>query len=163
MHPLRNYFAEYKGDHKVFIETGTYRGDGVRLAIEAGYNDIHTIDIVEYPIEYPACRYIDDSPKVLSWLMPAIKEPAMIWLDAHSQLMEDEPDNFPLIAELTILAEQDIRTHTIMIDDLLMMTHPDVTGWDLAKIRSYVKAINPEYRIQYLSNPIRKNILVAHI
>lgn len=166
MHPTRNYFAEFKGNHRIFIETGTYKGDGVRLAVEAGYERIHSIDIVPQEgltVMGHISYHVGDSPDMLREILAEVNEPCMFWLDAHSQLMEGEADNFPLLEELKVIASHHIKTHTILIDDLLMMTHPNVTGWNLGGIINVIWVINREYRVKLLPNPIRENILLARI
>lgn len=168
MHPTINYFKEYKGDCKVFIETGTYKGNGLNLAIAAGFLTIHSIDIVNHPdkcYKYPGTGdirlYIDDSPRVLSWLLPKITEHYMMWLDAHSQMMEDEPDNYPLLNELAIILEQPHLPHVILIDDWLYMTHPKVTGFNGDDIIDTL--VEKGYTVVLLPNPIKNNILIAYV
>lgn len=168
MHPSRNYFAEFKDSCKVFVETGTYKGDGVQLAFNAGFLEIHSVDIESHQLNYSypghgqASFYIGNSPDVLmDSILPKISERALFWLDAHSQLMEGEPDNFPLLEELKVIARHDRHDHVILIDDLLYLTHPDITGWSRRQIEEAILEINPKYQFLYLSNPVRENILLA--
>lgn len=172
MMPGRNYFAEYKGRCQTFIETGTYRADGVQLAIDAGFDDIYTIDIVEHekrvvtiPIERnPNIRYlIGESSEMLAQVLFTLNNPYMLWLDAHSQLTEDEPDNFPLMDELEIILDQPNSRlpDVILIDDYLYMTHPQVTGFKDHEIQMMLQACG--YKTKLLPNPIKNNILVAYV
>lgn len=178
MHPDINYFKEYKGSQRLFIETGSYMGDAISLALQAGYERILSMDI--NPTNIAHCHerfdlankhaYISltcaDSAVSLLKMIKYVNEPAMIWLDAHSQLFDDEPpsDNpFPLMKELEQLAKHPIKKHTILVDDILILTHPDVTGWTRETIEDAVMAINPEYKIMYLSNPVINNIMMAHV
>jgi hypothetical protein len=175
MHPMRNYFKEYKSNHDIFVETGSYMGDGIELARQAGYSEIRSMDISLVNIEHCCERFKGrrniaivrgDSAKYLEVLLMDIAEPAMIWLDAHSQLFDDEPqaDNpFPLLAELEQIRRHPIKTHTIMIDDVLILTHPRVTGWDNNTIENALLSINPAYNLTYLSNPVKDNILLAYV
>lgn len=170
MHPAINYFAEYKQDCINFIETGTYRGDGIQLAFDAGFLTIHSVDIVSHELNYrypghgQAHLYIGHSPEILrERILPYITGRCMFWLDAHSQLFEGEPDNFPLLDELREIARHERKDHVILIDDILYMTHPDITGWSRKQIESAILEINPCYKFTYLSNPVRRNILLATI
>jgi hypothetical protein len=184
MHPTRNYFKEFKGDHNIFVETGSFHGDGIDLAMQAGYTRILSIDIDGANVAHCQERFelipADDRPAQnahisvtcadsatgLLKMMKYVNEPAMIWLDAHSQLFDDEPpsDNpFPLLKELQQLSKHPIRTHTILADDILVLTHPDVTGWTRKDIEEAVLKINPEYKISYLSNPVRENIMLCQL
>lgn len=166
LHPDRNYFKEFKGDCTTFVETGTFKGDGMNAARDAGFLTIHSIDIIQHEQlhKYNGVgiwkRYIDDSPVVLQWLLPTIKEPYMIWLDAHSQMTEDEPDNYPLFRELDVIAQVQHRPKVILIDDFLYMTHPWVTGWVPNSIIHRLRDLG--YKMQYLPNPVKNNILYAH-
>lgn len=170
MHPTINYFKEYKGDCTVFIETGTYRGEGMIAAREAGFLEIYSIDITEHPdilFKYDgvgtAKRYIDDSRKVLPWLLPKITGKVMFWLDAHSMLMEGEEDNFPLMDELAAIAVHCKQPPVILIDDYLYMTHGLVTGWNHYKVADAVRSVCEDYDIKLLPNPIKNNILLAYV
>jgi hypothetical protein len=183
-HPNRNYFKEFKGNHNIFVETGSYHGDGIELARLAGYTRILSLDIDGANVAHCQDRFglipddntpakhghinviCTDSATGLLKAMRYVNEPAMIWLDAHSQLFDDESatDNpFPLLMELEQLRKHPIKTHTILIDDILILTHPDVTGWNKDMIENAVLAINPSYKLTYLSNPVVNNILMAHV
>lgn len=184
MHPLKNYFKEYKGNHNIFVETGSYHGDSIVLAKQAGYKRIISMDIDGANVAQCQERFrlipddkhqaenghinitCCDSAIGLLKAMKFVNEPAMIWLDAHSQLFDDEPKTenpFPLLMELEQLRKHPIKTHTILIDDILILTHPKVTGWDNDVIENALLAINPAYKFTYLSNPVVNNILMAHV
>lgn len=175
MHPTRNLFKEFP--NRVFIETGAYRGDGVQLAIDAGFEEIISMDAVSENIQFCHNRFGwnpdgpihivlgDSAEKLCDWLM-FYKESITFWLDAHAQYLEDEPeyDNpYPLLAELEQISRHAIRTHTILIDDILHLTHPDITGWSRETIEEALRLINPDYQFTYYANPVKNNILVAHI
>jgi hypothetical protein len=184
MHPHLNYFKEYKGSHNIFVETGSFRGDGIELAQQAGYSRILSMDIDGANVAACQDRFeligddknpaknghiniiCGDSATGLLKFMRYVNEPAMIWLDAHSQLFDDEPameNPFPLMLELDQLRKHPIKTHTIMIDDILILTHTEVTGWNKDLIENALLMVNPAYKLTYLSNPVRNNILLAHV
>lgn len=184
MHPQINYFKEYKGNHRIFIETGSHVGNAIWLAKEAGYERIYSMDIDGANIAHCQDRFkllpddnnsqtdgrifltCGDSAVGLGKMIKYINEPALFWLDAHSQLFDDEPETenpFPLLKELEQIAKHPIKTHTILIDDILILTHPDVTGWNRDMIENALLKINPAYKLTYLSNPVRNNILAAYV
>lgn len=177
MHPTKNYFAEYKGDKRIFVETGTYKGAGIELAIEAEFEEIISIEqdrelalacINKYIEDYRSrvTIYIEESASWLEQKLGTLHEPILFWLDAHSQLLEDEPEMenpFPLLRELELIGKHPIKSHTILIDDILILTHPDVTGWSRHDIEQVLKTINPDYQLSYLPNPVKNNLLVAHL
>lgn len=179
MHPSRNLFAEFKGSNKVFVETGSYRGDGVQLAIDAGYERIFSIDNDPSSIAFCTSRfalketpeesirmYCGDSAECLCDVIRYINEPVTFWLDSHWQMLEGtEPgaNPWPLLKELGQIGNHAIKNHTILIDDMMVLTHPDTTDWDLDLIKDYLWMINPKYKIEYFANPIINNILVASV
>jgi hypothetical protein len=178
LHPTRNYLKEFKGNHNIFVETGSYKGDAIWLAMDAGFKYLHSMDIDPANVEHCRKRFdlenknhniniiCADSAIALSKLLRFVTEPAMFWLDAHSQLFDDEQPTenpFPLLQELHQLAKHPIKNHTILIDDILMLTHPNVTGWNRDVIENSVLMINPAYKLTYLSNPVVNNVLLAHV
>jgi hypothetical protein len=178
MHPDKNYFAEFKKDNRYFVETGSYRGDGIQLALEAGYEKIRSIDISHGNILFCSSRFALPDPKknirlhegdsavILGDLIADINEPITFWLDSHWQMTEDEPKGenpFPLLKELEQIAQHNIKTHTILIDDILYMTHPDITGWKLSYIKKFIKSINNDYKFDLLPNPVFNNLLIVHL
>ena len=172
MHPTRNYFAEFKGNNRVFVETGTYRGDGVYLAVQAGYEAIFSLDIDMSNNSYrkligarcDVCFFEIDSAKGLGDIINGIDEPITFWLDAHWQFLDGHAKGenpFPLLKELEHIASHPVKSHTIIIDDMMFLTHPEVTGWSRKTIHDALLRINPAYKFYYLPNPIIDNILVA--
>lgn len=179
MHPTRNLFAEFKGNNRVFVETGTYRGDGIQLAIDAGYEKIISIDIDPSAFDFCMSRfnminepkpwlklYQGDSANCLAGLINFIDEPITFWLDSHWQMLEGtEPgaNPFPLVKELIQIGQHPIKSHTIIIDDIMVLTHPATTNWSKKMIEQGIKNINPKYKIEYFANPVINNILVANL
>lgn len=179
MHPTRNLFAEFKRNNKVFVETGSYRGDGIQLALDAGYERVISMDNSIDAFNFCLSRfdlYNDSNPGILLYqkdsavvlydAIESINEPITFWLDSHWQMLEDEPQGdhpWPLFYELNQIAAHPVKTHTIIIDDILFLTHPDVTGWTKKMIEEKILKINPKYKIEYYANPIINNILVASI
>jgi hypothetical protein len=167
MHPERNYFLEHKGSCDVFIETGTYEGRGITSGIMAGFTEIYSIDLVnKLPGNYKhGLKYnlhYGNSPDVLKLLLPKFKNrKIMFWLDAHSDLISDE-DNFPLLQELTVIKKY-CNDAVILIDDLLYMTNPLLTGITIKDVEKKIYEINEGYKIEYLANPVKKNILLAKL
>lgn len=172
MHPTRNLFQEFP--NRVYVETGAWLGDSIQLAIDAGFQEIHSIEIDPEKVEHCRQRFADqpvtihqgDSALVIWDVIKDIKEPITFWLDSHSQMLEDEleTDNpFPLMKELLHIHLHPVKTHTILIDDFLYLSHPDITGWTRSMISNAIDMINPEYKIKYFANPIQNNILVAHV
>jgi hypothetical protein len=142
--PNRNIFSEFKGESKVFIETGSYRGDGIQAAIDAGFKKIISIDSSIEAIEFCVNRFDlmnihepdislihSDSAISLYDIIKDIKEPILFWLDAHWQFLEGtEPGKnpFPLLKELDQISKHKRNDHTIIIDDFHIF-YPDRVGY----------------------------------
>lgn len=176
MHPTRNLFKEFP--NPVYVETGAWLGDSIQLALDAGFSEVLSIEasrdcIIKCTerfymeiIDQRVTLYQGDSAERLYDVIEDIQSSITFWLDSHSQFMEDEPkygNPWPLLKELEQIARHQIKTHTIIIDDILILTHPDVTGWTKQDIEAAILAINPDYNIRYFPNPVKNNILVAHV
>lgn len=176
MHPTRNLFKEFP--NPVYVETGAWLGDSIQLALDAGFGEVLSIELsreclvkcterfAREIIDQKVTLFHGDSAERLFTVIEDIETPITFWLDSHSQLLEDEPESpnpFPLMQELEQISRHHIKTHTIIIDDILILTHPDVTGWTKQDIEAAILAINPAYKIEYFANPVRNNILVAYI
>lgn len=172
MNPERNLFKEYPSP--CYVETGVWLGDSIDLALQAGFPEIHGIEIdhekavhaVDRFKDHPVIIYEGDSAEILHSVIQNIRKPITFWLDSHWQMLEGEdpgPHPWPLFYELNAINVHPVKTHTIIIDDILYLTHPDVTGWTKKMIEEKILKINPKYKIEYFANPVINNILVAHI
>lgn len=122
---------------KVFIETGTYHGKTTFGALR-DFIEIHTIELSEEWYEkaveqfkgyaHVHCHH-GDSAKVLSKILPGIKEPVLFYLDAHysggTTAMGSEQN--PLLRELEIIGKRPYED-IIFIDDLEQMGREGTMG-----------------------------------
>lgn len=177
--PNRNLLAEFKGENRILVETGSYRGDGIAAALDAGYERVFSMDINSdcttfcrnrfdlYRSPDPRMQLITGDSATSLWdLIKDIDHSITFWLDSHWQMIEGEGSGenpWPLLKELGQIRKHPIKTHTIIIDDILILTHPETTGWDLALIMEYLIMINPKYKMELFANPVINNILVAHV
>lgn len=113
----------------LFLETGTFKGGGVRLALDCGFPRVVSIEVD--PVLHGTAekmfkdlRNVDiikgDSLAVLPKLLESIKFPITFWLDAHIQesaVIGEVP--VPLIQELEIISKcrSGMPYDTVMIDD----------------------------------------------
>lgn len=189
MPPGRNLLKEFPCD--VFVETGSYRGDAIQLALDAGTEKIISIDIDADQIEFCNNRFglhYEDNPlreritlihgESSQNLLEAIKDiPAnkkiTFWLDAHWQMLEGTTGGenpFPVLKELQIIKYyywQLLRTNdpippNILIDDMLIF-QPDIVGFSNKDVISEVEKIYPMFTIEYIANPVIKGILAAYV
>lgn len=174
--PEMNILREFPNEY--YVETGTYRGDSIQMAIDSGsFKNIVGLEIDYKMVRFCRDRFdlyhkprfelrIDESDTAVD-LYPHIKHiaPAItFFLDSHWQMeagvaQGDHP--FPLLHELAQIKKHRAGKDTIIIDDFLYLTHPDVTGWSKQIIFEAIKAINPKYTIRLVANPIINNLLIA--
>lgn len=168
-----NLFRQFK--NRVMVETGSYRGDAIKLALDAGFEKIYSIDTDPEAERFCNLRFRRDqniklftgnSADLLWDMIKDINEPITFWLDGHWQMLEGtEPgiNPWPLEKELEQIKRHPIKTHTIIVDDMWFLSHPYITGWQKTEIEMWIYAINPDYKVEYFANPVINNILVAHV
>lgn len=120
-------FKKYKTD--LFIETGSYLGDGIQQALEADYEKIISIELSDRYFKESTERFISepkvtvvqgDSYKVLPVILNEINTKATFWLDGHHSCGDTALGDYwaPLMKELNAIKNHKIKDHTIMIDDM---------------------------------------------
>jgi hypothetical protein len=154
--------------NKVFVETGSCVGVGINRAIEAGFEEIYSIELSEKLFE--VCTgyfkdnskvhlYFGDSRFVLKDIIDKIDEPITFWLDAHRTggltVGELAP---PLFEELEQIKNHHIKAHTIMIDDLRCWGN----DWN-ERLKKEILTINPNYKFIIEDGTFEKDVLVAVI
>ena len=175
--PNKNLLKEFP--NPVYVESGVWRGDSIQQAIDAAFQTIIGIDNDQECIDFCFDRFTlvqhlkhhinlnkGDSATDLWPLIKFIDKPITFFLDAHWQILEGTEKGkypFPLMMELGQIAKHPIKKHTIIIDDILYLTHPDITGWTLSDIIRQIQYINPDYQTKLIANPVINNMLVAWI
>ncbi|MEO8649946.1 MAG: hypothetical protein ABI539_12335 [Acidobacteriota bacterium] len=133
---LARYASVY--DLGALVETGTFRGHGVRAALAAGFEQIISIEIVEQYFDENTERFKDfpnveilegHSADVLDQVAEGIEGNVLFWLDAHFpgadggvagfNAVADESVRCPLEKELeAIRLHRPDRNDVFLIDDL---------------------------------------------
>lgn len=168
-------FNEFRS--RVFVETGTFSGDGIQKALDAGFEIVYSIDIDEQFVKHAQNRFVSsssvfvyqkDSSFQLSDLLEEIQEPVVFWLDAHNGFPDPNAvgvENTPLIRELDQIKNHHIKTHTILIDDLHCCGTLLFDYLSLDQIICKVLEINPNYFISFVDGgdegEYKNNVLVA--
>lgn len=160
----------------IFVETGTFGGNGVQKALEAGFAEVRTIEADPGLVKSVRHRFRNspqvrifkgDSSKRLWEIIKDIRKRSItFWLDAHVfPPREDGGKNCPLIEELEQIKRHPIKTHTILIDDMHCCGSASfdyLTREDLIK---KLLEINPNYRIFYVpggdEGEYPENVMVA--
>ena len=162
---------------KYFVETGTDRGDGIQKALNAGFQEVRSIEFnpkltkkaqVRFANNARVKIYRGDSSVDLWNIIKDINEPITFWLDAHIfPPRKDGGKNCPLIEELEQIKKHPIKTHTILIDDMHCC---DTDAFDYMNQDDFIKKlleINPHYQIRYVDGgddgEYKNNVMVAII
>jgi hypothetical protein len=111
----------------VFVETGTFMGDGILKAVWVGFEQIYSIERSDYYYEraiesfkdFPnVCIIHGDSGIELEKLLKEINEPVTFWLDAHFSEQGTYEGDSPLFCELRTIFNHHIKNHVILVDDI---------------------------------------------
>ncbi|HSW85937.1 MAG TPA: hypothetical protein VLG49_00395 [Rhabdochlamydiaceae bacterium] len=167
----------YAHPNKYFVETGSFGGEGIQKALDAGFSEVHSLDIE--PAFIRDCKrrfknrnnvhlWLRDSGFQLWEVIEPINEPITFWLDGHRGTPDPRGGkNTPLMEELEQIKKHPIKTHTIMIDDLHCCNTILFDFLSREDIVNKVLEINPNYTITFEPGgnegeyPI--NVLVAFV
>ena len=126
----KNIFAKIKPNQNIYIETGAWRGAGIKWAIE-NFNKVHSIELWEeyynnmvelFKDNNKVHMHLGDSRTKLPELLSKIDEKCFIFLDAHGDINETGLN--PLYEEIKEIGNQNIKNHIIVIDDLRRIGDP---------------------------------------
>lgn len=183
-----NIFAQYP--NRWFVETGTYLGDSVQMAIDAGFEYVLSIELSKKYWSLAFDRFFSndkvfiwqgDSSEILYDTIRDIDEPITFWLDGHYSKGDTAIGRYctPLMLELQQIAKHHIKTHTIMIDDMRCWRKPlegkpvcrcplypcnNFYGFYEKDIIELLLKINPDYKITYTDhNELKNDILIAYL
>ena len=161
---------------RVFIETGSFMGDGIQNALDAGFEEVYSIELSPNLFNHCVNRfrdnphvhlYLGDSSKILATVLEELEEPVTFWLDGHcstgNPLTAKGDRNSPILEELAIIGNHSIKTHTILIDDVRYFGTPEFDNVESNMIIKAVMKINSEYQISYEDGFIANDVLVAEI
>ena len=173
---LKNYL------NPILVETGTYIGDGVQVAKDAGFERIFSIEASKILCAKSSQRFqsditisiiYGDSSKVLWSVIKNIEEKITFVLDAHNLCYgEDTKENnkglewWPLKKELEIITKHSRKDHTIIIDDVKLFENPFKTS--MTEIMTLLYKINPNYQYHLIEGifngkVIDDSILIAEV
>jgi len=150
--PVAEMAEALKAKHgiEVLVETGTYEGDSTLWAAER-FRHVYSIEIdpdrrdlaIEHCAAHSNISFLTgDTRFCLPFVLSALEEPVMFWLDAHAAPgLFGSADDWPVMHELAVI-EQSKFHHVVLIDDahcfLPGTPHPAcpplaaVEGWALA-------------------------------
>lgn len=145
-----------KHTNPTFIETGTYHGETVAVAVDLGFKTIYSVDINNDFAASVKSRHAKnpnvhvssgDSEDMLRSVLPKVRGPITFWLDAHALVtpMTHFQMQFPLLRELFAIKRfAPSGKHTILIDDLRTFNEEDT-----ALLLKAVKELWPGCKVSY--------------
>lgn len=165
-------FEKYPNHY--FVETGTWYGDGVQMALNTGFQEVYSIELAPHYYEKAQKRfsnqwnihlYQGDSAKILGNVIANINESITFWLDGHCSLEDTAKGETmtPLLSELELIKQHPIKTHTILIDDIRQASTSAFDYTTLEQIIAKLKEINPNYSLTFEDGFVKNDVLVAYI
>jgi hypothetical protein len=165
-------FDLYRTQSRIFVESGTFIGNGIARAFASGYEKVYTCDInpdfVSKAINrFKGCdltAYHEPSQTAFKKIFSEIKTPSVIWLDGH--MMPDELGHVrpytvkdglefcPLLEEIKIIRESVVNSHTIIIDDFQCFGTWLFDGLEFNVLRERILEINPDYKFTLYNGDI---------
>lgn len=166
----------YAAGRKIFVETGTSKGEGLQTAIDFGFDQYYTVE-ANADVYQKACeRFVEnddvelllgDGGQVLPGLLRYVHEPAVFWLDSHWSTGEAPlspgVSPCPLLAEIRAIAEHPIKDHVIMIDDIRYFWR-GIAQWNNITTNDIIQMVldvNPLYWIRFEEGVTPVDIMVA--
>ena len=172
---LFKYLTQHPNE--IFVETGTYIGNGIKTALQAGFTKCYSIEIHEYLYKNAVKRFekeiaqgnvellFGNSETLFQTIIDRLDRPVTFWLDAHisSQYGEKLAKNCPILEELAAIKTHHIKTHTILIDDLNCFDSPMHDNINIDLVGDALREINPDYKFKLVDAAIPNNILIAYL
>ena len=143
-------------NHKIFIETGTYLGNGTQWALD-NFKEVITIEILDEYYKKAIERFKDESRLTLvkgssadrmEEILNDIDEACFIFLDAHGDINVQGPN--PLYKEISAIKNHKVKNHIVAIDDVRRIGDPSDPCWSkvsLDTLKESLKEVNNEYEI----------------
>lgn len=172
-HLIEDYLTQY-GNGDIFVETGTYKGETVKLALNFGYNKVYSCELNE-GLYQDCVKMFKDNPNVnillgdsidcLKDILSRINGPATFWLDAHASgpLVGGRSGGSPVVDELRLIAEHECKEHTIFIDDRRLFGSAEWSYVTEQQALDVLKQINPNYNIHFLDGHAPQDVVCASV
>lgn len=157
------------------VETGSYMGDGIQRALDAGFKRVISIELSEKFYNHCVARFSNnpnvtivrgDSADVLYDAIKDVDTPITFWLDGHWSAGETAygKKNCPLIEEFEQIQRHAIKNHIILVDDMRcwQVEDPEIKFGE-NDIKEKILLINEGYKFSYEDGHIPNDILVAKL
>lgn len=169
-------FQRYKNDADIFIETGTFSGNGINNALMAGFKKIYSCDINFEYVKNANEKFKNQnvmiinkpSKEALQIFFNEINERCVIFLDGHfmpydendkkrgfgEDTIQDGLPPCPLLEELDIISNHHIKDHVILIDDFQCFGTWVFGEITIDQINEKIYTINQDYQPVIYGNTI---------
>jgi hypothetical protein len=171
-----NFFKKWTKNYNYFVETGSYIGDGIQFALDAGYKNILSIEVVEEYYQkcvkrFGSCPnvrlFLGNSTDLLNEMVCHINDEITFWLDGHYFGTETNlpagTKLSPIEIEIDMISKHPVKTHNILIDDVRLWE----TEYKINKqnVIDKIKTINSNYIITFETGhwSLPNDILVARV
>lgn len=158
----------------VFVETGSYRGEGIEFALKSGYEKILSIELCDSHYKFCVNKFKDnpkvkihqgDSGIILGGIIKDINEPITFWLDGHWMTQDPEgycgSKQFPIMEEIEQIKKHPVKNHVILIDDIADIQNSGAVN--LKNLINAIISINNLYKINYIDSTNTRDILLAQV
>lgn len=160
-----------------FVETGTFGGDGLQIALNSGcFTELYSMEVQQSFVVNAQNRFRKnrnvhilhgDSKCILWGVIKDLNKPITFWLDAHIFPPMKGIQNCPLLEELDQIKKHPIKTHTIIIDDQSCCGQHAFDYLTQQDLINKIKEINSNYKITFLpggnDDEVPNNVLVAYV
>jgi len=169
-------FKNYRNNANIFIETGTFKGEGIEKALEVGFSKVYSCDINQEAVENAINKFSNQnvivinqpSQEALKLFFNEINERCVVFLDGHFMPYDENDENrgfgedtvkkglppCPLMEELGIIAGHHVKGHIILIDDYQCFGTWVFGGITLDQVNKKIFGINSNYKMSLFSNTV---------
>jgi hypothetical protein len=158
----------------VFVETGSYLGDGIQAALDAGFQRVISIELSDKYFALCQERFANDvrvtlvqgdSALILGEVISQISTNITFWLDGHYSAGDTAQGvvMIPLLEELQAIADHPIKTHTLLIDDMrCWKDFNPAHGFQETDVLAALHKIREDVPLEWIDSPhAPRDILIA--
>jgi hypothetical protein len=169
----KDFFDKFSINTPFFVETGTYKGEGIEEALKFQFKELFSIELHKSLYEECVLKFKNnnkiklfygDSAEVLTEIIKDLNDRITFWLDGHFSGDHTAKGNkiSPILEELEQIKNHKIKNHTIIIDDLryVRQGYYEMT---IVDIINKIKEININYHIIFDNGVEENDILIAYI
>jgi len=163
-------FTPYLQYSKIFVETGTNKGDGIQRALDAGFEKVLSVEADQDLFIQSRERFFKDG-RVKIWfgksygtlleMLTRVNERCVFWLDAHPSgpgtaghinLMQGDTNwhQDSIIKKELAVITQHRNDHIVLIDDMQGLDKYSQGYIDI------MLAVNPEYKFEFFDEQLHE-------